>query len=398
MASILTALLCIYSVSASPLQFFYVSDTASTQVALTNDPFMNDFKHLGRVDGSCDVTTWAGTDPDGMSGYPSATLVRCNPGSSWSADGMVNAAGHLRFYLWYGSMTVQRQDGSTSTSKVPGSSFWVSGGTAVHAAFTGAFYVLGAPLVLVRAPPSLSTSSYAGLRSRYYDVEGAAIGHDPHINNGTGHVAKDIKFNSLTGVDPPNIVVLNCAPSVAPKKQSYVYYHSHPQGAVYVPFTGEICFSTDKTRCIKAGQMRWTSPNLFYPESFKPQPDDAFGKPNQAASQLVPFLRAAKITGGSPSECDRAVVFAVTNFDPQKTEGQPNFVDLPANAHSPNKSIKWGYWQSLTVRSTVYSSVTASVSVHPNADIDVNEQGRHGRDPVELLLGDKQGGIIVVHV
>lgn len=79
-------------------------------------------------------------------------------------------------------------------------------------------------MVLVRAPPSLTTSSYAGLRSRFYDVQGDEIGHDPHINNGTGHVTKDIKFNSLTGVDPPNIVVLNCTPSVAPAKQSYVYY------------------------------------------------------------------------------------------------------------------------------------------------------------------------------
>lgn len=70
MAMILTGLLCVHWVSASPLKIFYVRDTASMQVALTNDPSTNDFKRLGRVDGSCTVTTWAGTDPDGMSGYP----------------------------------------------------------------------------------------------------------------------------------------------------------------------------------------------------------------------------------------------------------------------------------------------------------------------------------------
>ena len=378
----LTASICAYRASGSPLQFFYVDDSASMKVSLTSNPRKHHLGHLGRVDGSCEVTAWTGTDPDGMSGYPSATLVRCDTDSksSWSADGMVNTAGHLRFYLWYGFMSVRDQDGNEQESDIVGTSMWFAGGTAIHVKVTGAFYVVGSPLALARVPPSLNTSSYNGLRSRYYNMLLGPLVHDPHINNGTGHVAKDILFPSLSGVDPPNIIVLNCAPSL--NKKSYVYSHSHPQGAVYIPFSGKICFTTDKKRCISSGQMRWTSANLYYPESFEVDPNDAFGELNKAREQIIDLAWVANITDSKRlGQCNHSVVFAVTNFDPADHSGQPNFVSVPDNVRpSANPPTRWGYWSSLVVRSTVVRTTTSCLSPEQDSDTDVGPSGHENTD------------------
>ena len=348
--------------SDSPLQYFYADATASARVSLTSESRMD---HLGLVQGLCNATMWKGRDPEGMSGHPSGALVRCEPGSFWNADGMVNEDGHLRFYLWYGSMTVRLEDGSVRASRAPGSSFWVSGGTSIHATFSGAFYVVGSSLRLARVPPSVCTSSYFGLRSRFYDVESVTSVHDVHINNGTGHIAKDILFSSLTNLNPPNIIVLNCAPSLAPQNDSFVFFHSHPQGAMYIPFSGKICFETYADECIKAGEMRWTSPNLYYRETFHADSNDAFDIPNEAHRDLVPLIRASNITeNGSiaPNACDKAVVFAVTNFDPGDRAGQPNFVDAPHNARLDPTRRTWGYWKSLLVSSTVKNTAVSFVA------------------------------------
>ena len=369
-----------YWASASPLQFFYVDESASTKVSLKSNPRNHDFgHHLGNVDGACEVTAWTGTDPDGISGYPSATLVRCDTdsGSSWNADGMVNSAGHLRFYLWYGSMSVRDQDGNEHSSDIVGASMWFAAGTAIHVKITGAFYVVGSPLALVRAPPSLNTSSFHGLRSRFYDVKHGELVHDPHINNGTGHIAKDILFSSLSDVDPPNIIVLNCAPSL--NKTSSVYSHSHPQGALYIPFSGKICFSTDKKRCIRSGQLRWTSANLYYPETFEADPYDAFGELNKAHDQIVKLVWAANITDSKQhGQCNHSVVLSVTNFDAKNHAGQPNFVSVPDKVSpSSTRPDMWGYWPSLVVRSTVVRSTTSCVTSGQGRDAHAHGHAVH---------------------
>ena len=86
--------------------------------------------------------------------------------------------------------------------------------------------------------------------------------HDSHINNGTAN-ANNLVWLTKTRVDPSSILVVNC------EAQSWVDYHIHTGGALYLSFSGSICFHTDEVRCIHSGEARWTSPNLFYYESFE---------------------------------------------------------------------------------------------------------------------------------
>ena len=129
-----------------------------------------------------------------------------------------------------------------------------------------------------------------GTRFRLYDVHdavnpnnkvGAGNHHDPHICNGTTN-ARDLTWgSSVSHVDPPSIAVLNCHLDVARETTrkhqydahlttvdgktdvsvgskhhgkgstgSYVWFHFHPQGAVYLPYTGRICFETSKSLCV----------------------------------------------------------------------------------------------------------------------------------------------------
>ena len=207
--------------------------------------------------------------------------------------------GHLKFVSWYGELEVNSRRLSTA-----GDAFWLVGGADVSVRAKGAvgFYVIGSEFRLVRGASSAITSSYNASRGRLYGMldairgEGGKLVHDEHIGNGTTNAADIIFSAGESCVEPPHIVVLNCAPT----SESYVWYHSHPQGALYVnatsirtslfnsassdpltdpltaspsrrrqvPLAGRLCFlAGDGKRCVEPGFPRWTSPNLFCPSS-----------------------------------------------------------------------------------------------------------------------------------
>ena len=90
------------------------------------------------------------------------------------------------------------------------------------------------------------------------------------------------------------------------------------------PSAGKICFDSDVTECVSgpAGEARWVSPNLFYKEHF-----EQIAEPNPPAQKLVELGFAGNEDGDET--CEYPVTFAVTNFDPDDVEGQPNFEDAP---------------------------------------------------------------------
>ena len=243
---------------------------------------------------------------------------------------------------------------------------------------TGSISVVGSQFELDRTvKPATFTSSYGSASTRVYQIADALAGvnnatnvHDPHINNGTtdptSQSAHDLLWSSQAGVDPPSIAVLNCAPD-----GSHVLPHSHPAGALYLPFTGRICFQTDTLACTEAGFARWTSPNLYYYETFH--------KVN--ASSAVTHEAAELVAAAGITDCIDPVVFAVrsyapfltichslrvsqvTNFDPDNSFGQPNFVDVPTNARAGIENFTWGTFQSLAVRSTTVITKTVELDL-----------------------------------
>jgi hypothetical protein len=323
-------------VAAIPIQYVYTKELAKTEVL---DP------------GGCTLMEWDGLDQDGIFGYPFMATVECPPGASFHREGVNEDDGHLRIVLRTGTMAANGERIS-----MQGSAFWAN--TGAHLSLTvsggGAVYIMGARFQLdPRKPEAVFTSNYAGPKTRSYPVmdaingssDWAGNGHDPHINNGTAN-ARDLIFKSKTLVDPPSIVVMNCAPS-----DSYVWFHSHPTGALYLPFAGQICFVTDTTVCITPGTPRWTSPNLYYYETFRKTPDVAV--PDADA------LIAAAFTKENASMCRSPVTFAVTNFDPANPSGQPNFVDIPADGGWK----RWGAFREMTVRTTTVLSRTVRVDL-----------------------------------
>ena len=189
----------------------------------------------------------------------------------------------------------------------------------------------------------------------------ASQGHDSHIGNGTTN-ARDLVFSKGESlIDPPSITVLNCAP----ENESFVWYHTHPAGAMYIPYTGQICFDTDVSQCISgpAGEARWVSPNLFYMERFV-----QIAETNKHALKIVDLAFAGNEDGDET--CNYPVVFGVTNFDPDDAEGQPNFDD------SPNGLNTWGVFKSLIVRTT--NIVTTTVSTGEPAVTAPHSAAVHG--------------------
>jgi len=305
----------------------------------------------------CKVSRWTGMDAGGMAGYPWCTTIECEDGEEYK-DAGISLHGHVRFYLRSGSMTVNNY-----TIDIIGGAYWIDAGARAEVSIRGSVYILGAAFALVDLPATVFTSSYKANSSRAYDVRdaianggngtnGASVGHDPHICNGTTN-AKDITWSKYSVVDPPSIAVLNCAPDGTEVPlygksnfTSYVWFHSHPQGAVYLPYSGEICFQTDSLDCIQPGYPRWTSANLYYIEFFRKIREE-----NTQADELV---KLAGMEG-----CEYPVTFGVTNFDPDDDAGKPNFDDVPENVRpSPNM---WGTFPSLTVRNTVVQSAITVV-------------------------------------
>eukprot|EP01062_Namystynia_karyoxenos_P010147 TRINITY_DN13595_c0_g1_i1.p2 TRINITY_DN13595_c0_g1~~TRINITY_DN13595_c0_g1_i1.p2 ORF type:complete len:361 (+),score=103.90 TRINITY_DN13595_c0_g1_i1:73-1083(+) len=323
MRALLPALLAPLAAGAGvPLQHFYDAGSAE--------------RVAGDAGSGCVLTHWAGTDEAGTEGYPWMARIDCsNATAEYRASG-VAVHGHLRFYAHSGVLTVNGR-----ALQHPGSAHWSAPRTRLALSLSpgGSAWVVGARYELdERAAPAAFTSSWNASRHRAYSVADAVAGrqggvmrHDPHIMNGTAD-AKDLLWASATGADPPSVVVINCAAGA-----SFVDWHSHPQGAVYLPLAGRICFRTDRDRCVGPGAARWTSPNLYYYETFAQQPTADAGAAGVAAMAGM---------GG----CPNPVLFAVTNFDPAHPAGEPNFADVPPNAERGGRGRGWGYFRNLAVR------------------------------------------------
>eukprot|EP00656_Telonema_subtile_P058283 TRINITY_DN9831_c0_g1_i2.p1 TRINITY_DN9831_c0_g1~~TRINITY_DN9831_c0_g1_i2.p1 ORF type:complete len:344 (+),score=54.90 TRINITY_DN9831_c0_g1_i2:79-1110(+) len=336
-AGLLLCVLVVVTESKVPAQWFYSEDNIASRT---------------QPAGGCTFTRWNGTDPNGVAGYPWVATVNCPPGHSFQAAG-VNELGMLRFYLRSGSMQLNGEHISGQ-----GSSYWASQGVALSVNVSGSVYVVGAEFALSSTvQPAVFTSSFGSVSTRAYTVQDALAGrnnasnvHDIHVNNGTtdpvSQSAHDLMWSSQSRVDPPSIVVLNCAPGV-----SHVLAHSHPAGALYIPFTGRICFDTTDKECTSAGYARWTSPNLYYYETF-----EKVFEQNEATAEADSLVAAAGI-----KDCSAPVVFAVTNFDPDIGFGQPNFVDVPANVQSGYKQRQWGTFQNIAVRTTTVLTETVEL-------------------------------------
>lgn len=268
----------------------------------------------------CMIQNWDGTDAHSVHGYPWITSIVCPEGEIFKENGM-NIHGQLVVYLRSGEVTVY---GPTDTVQINtmGSTVWIQEGIAIAFSLRGSAYIVGSKYELVNIPQALPSSSYLAPTLRAYGVSDGTLHQDPHVNNGTAH-AHDLSWNSTSHVDPPNIVVMIC------EKNAWVDYHFHPQGALYIPLAGKLCFKTDETRCIEPGYPRWTSPLLWYYEPFENLP--------VVDPEADKLLKTVGLT------CEiNPIVFSVNNFDIDDVAGQPNFQGAP-----PKKMI---------VRTTVVQS------------------------------------------
>lgn len=250
-----------------------------------------------------------------------------------------------------------------------GESFWVAPGAHADLEVVGSAYVAGAKFELdASAESSTFTSAFEGPKFRNYTLADAMKGHqnaqfhhDPHICNGSSD-SKDFAFGSQTHVDPPSVVVLNCAPSSTPEG-NFVWSHFHPFGALYIPFSGEICFATKDVVCSSPGTPRWTSANLLYYEFFR--------KINNTDADAD---AVRNIAGVPADKCKYPVVFAVTNFDGLHGPGGagvPNFADWPVNAHHNSPALglgPWGVFPKMTVQATKVVVKSSAVVVESEDD------------------------------
>ena len=126
-----------------------------------------------------------------------------------------------------------------------------------------AAYVVGNKFLLdASGVENVFTSSWAGptvklnrLQDAVDGIGTSLVGDDPAICNGTS-LSRDFLFGSRFGMDPPVVTVANCAEG-SDASSNFVWSHFHPYGAVYLPFSGEICFVSDKELCAMPGTARW---------------------------------------------------------------------------------------------------------------------------------------------
>lgn len=327
-----------------PTQFFYDDYTVDeARVAI----------------GGCALRLWTrGVDDYGVAGPPNVATIACGAGATFARAG-VALRGHLHFFLRHGAATFDE-----ARLAAMGDAFWVGDGTYVDMAVAedSFVYVVGGQFALGphRNASSTVSSAYRAPRKRAYLAAdalvgqgGGGVGPDTHIGNGSTP-SKDVVFSKgKSSVDPPVITVVNCAYDVDPRL-SYVWYHLHPAGALYLPYVGDICFFTDEKRCTSPAAARWTAPNLFYYETFELSARD-----DPAAATAAAALVAAAYEPRAAANCSHPIVFGVTNFDPDDAVGQPNFDD------APNGPAAWGVWDTMTVRATTIATTTVSANVGP---------------------------------
>merc|ERR1711972_78257 len=201
-------------------------------------------------------------------------------------------------------------------------------------------------------------------KNRTYELSDAlakrknsSLGHDHHIVNGSS-ASMDFIFGSITTVDPPSVVVMNCAKGSTPET-NFVWSHFHPFGATYLPFSGRICYASHKVVCSEPGTPRWTSANLQYYEFF-----EKINETNPMADH------ARDLAGMAAGECEYPNVFGVTNFDIAYGAGAPNFKDWPETAHAQTSAVgigPWGIFPTMAMHATRF--VTTQVHVDASATL-----------------------------
>lgn len=305
--------------------------------------------------GGCTVTSWDGTDSDGMAGPPWVSYVNCSKGASYNAKGV---ATNGDFQIWLHQPGQLSMNGEVLSHM--GESFWLGRGAQATIKIEGTAYVAGAKFELdPSAAEATSTSAFVGPRFRRYayadavaNTNAASLQHDPHICNGSSP-SKDFVFGSQTHVDPPSVSVLNCAPSSNPAG-NFVWSHFHPFGALYIPLSGEICFASKDVICVGPGTARWTSANLMYYEYFR------------KINTTNVYADAVRDLGKVPADrCQFPNLFAVTNFDgSSRPAGVPNFDDWPVNAHKHDLALgigPWGVFSEMVIQATKVVVKTSSV-------------------------------------
>ena len=101
--------------------------------------------HRETING-CTLTQWGGMDMGGMAGYPWMSTITCEDNKSFT-DAGINMHGHLRFYLYRGSMEVNNR-----TVDVIGGAYWVDMGKRVNLKVSGSVYIVGAHFKLIDMP------------------------------------------------------------------------------------------------------------------------------------------------------------------------------------------------------------------------------------------------------
>ena len=150
---------------------------------------------------------------------------------------------------------------------------------------------------------------------------------------------------------------MNCMP------ESWVDYHIHTGGALYLSFSGSICFHTDQTRCINSGEARWTSPNLFYYESFKSASEVLEGKIyyHDTIFFLQLNMDSLALSSLMGMDCTAPLLFAVTNFDPSSPMGVPIFTEQPC-VMPDGVDHRWGYCEHMATWTTRYTPRIVTIS------------------------------------
>jgi len=318
------------------LQFFYTKETETSRVTL---------------DGGCIRRDWDGIDPEGVQGQPWVSRLECEEGQEAKLDGVVRG-GSIQLWLEAGSLTSE----NGRRLEVVGSSAWYNRGAILQLSLgeNSRVWAVGAPLQALeggKVPEHVYWFPGPGNtppRHRFYDtldfLDGAATNAgDRNINNGSAN-ARNIIWKTTTRVDPSSILIVDCEPET-----SWVDFHIHPYGAVYMPLAGDICFKTNKVDCITTGEARWTSPNLFYMEHFYPPV-----KVNED------WLAVAVELG---MYCYSPMVFAVTNLDITSPMGDSIFDDPHSPCVMPNgPDNRWGYCETVTTWSTRYTPHTVTVT------------------------------------
>jgi hypothetical protein len=210
----------------------------------------------------------------------------------------VNQHGAVKFVLVDGWLTVGEY-----TLTTMGEAVWLQMGVETKVEIHGSAYIIGAEYKLVSAESAQIMSTYLAPTTRDYMLKDALVVLKSNDSNQVG-------WASSSTVDPAHLLIIAC-------ENMQVSLHVHPEGVVYLPLSGTLCFKEgDAESCVTVGDARWNSPLLRYEESFW-----------TSSKHSVSAHILAKRT---ELNCTRTpVALAVMNYDLYNPAGGPSFTDEP---------------------------------------------------------------------